>query len=129
METATCYICSHCRKIYRREKTCAWHEKYCSSNPANHFACLNECAHLCAGRDEHGRKHFTCQVDGKKMYTHVALRRRLEIEKGLVLMPMECVHYTSNIDEADRLINIDDIKLPESMQKIVDELFNSGLEE
>lgn len=121
METATCYICSFCGKIYRREKSCAWHEKYCGKNPVNQFECLNECAHLLVDTDENKHKHFTCLLKNKEMYTHVALRRRLKLDEGLELMPLSCSDFT--LPPTGEFAT-DDIEYTPEIKKLLKEIWN-----
>ncbi len=39
MKKITAYKCSHCAKMYQREKMCERHEKRCNKNPENWRAC------------------------------------------------------------------------------------------
>lgn len=102
----TVYECDHCKKRYFVKHACVKHEKYCWSNPANHYACF-DCKFLVKDREiyDAGPYHsvsvrtFTCTKLDKQMHSIKAEKLNHSCLGHTELMPLQCEHRKDEIDD------------------------------
>jgi hypothetical protein len=105
-EELTIYRCGHCRKMYQMKYACERHERRCWKNPANQYACF-DCVFLNKDREtiDGGMssglsvRTFRCTKLEKDMHTVIAVVRRLECVDHTELMPLQCEHRKTDMDD------------------------------